>query len=403
MSRPLSIIPNEIYLEIFDNILPLDYVTKSDYYNTLSRMAVVCRFFASVALPRIFGSITFSPLEASNCSRMSKLSRQIIEGVEPGASIALYVKECFIEHFLADIEPDFFRSAFLSLSSKAMARMSNIVSLTIHQTPIQDQLLSSISDLVNLKSLVFTECHISAMQLTTLSLPRLTNFELTMCSYTDTDGFAKRIACPALNVLKADILFASELPTSFYRHVKELHLSSNPEDTSTNPSSPSIAITQILSHCASLTHLTLMSFASVTPIWDISLDIPVTLGILPPPSLHSVEFRPCKSIKKVDTVIRVLRLCSGNAQLSESLRRLSLVFDIHYQRDHIIPSVCQGMPNVSCIRLDKIEWRREAESGVWRPGIARLLPCPEYNRNFNNCMVHSLVCLGVPHWPNLAE
>ncbi|THH16061.1 hypothetical protein EW146_g4512 [Bondarzewia mesenterica] len=52
VSTSLPHIPNEIYLEIFDYLIPSEALSFEDYKATLSTLSLVCRFFRSVCLPR---------------------------------------------------------------------------------------------------------------------------------------------------------------------------------------------------------------------------------------------------------------------------------------------------------------------------------------------------------------
>lgn len=124
----LPLIPNEIYLEIFELIAPTDQPLQEKHVETFSALALVCRFFCSVALPRVFERVIFSGDTNGNsiqASRKTKWARQIVANTEPAKSVALYVKECTFELWL-DKEAERLLVPFATLYCKAMARMSNI-------------------------------------------------------------------------------------------------------------------------------------------------------------------------------------------------------------------------------------------------------------------------------------
>ncbi|KAG1748040.1 hypothetical protein EDB19DRAFT_2022881, partial [Suillus lakei] len=78
-------------------IAPTDQPLREQYIGTFSALALVCRFFCSVALPRVFERVTFSGDANGNraqASRTTKWARQIVANTGPAKSVALYVKEC---------------------------------------------------------------------------------------------------------------------------------------------------------------------------------------------------------------------------------------------------------------------------------------------------------------------
>ncbi|KIK61088.1 hypothetical protein GYMLUDRAFT_243768 [Collybiopsis luxurians FD-317 M1] len=90
--QPLDPIPNEIYLKILS-----DMHHKED----LSKLALVCRFFASIAIPRLFKKI-FIRFECDQLSKTWKESHTrfynvLREGDDRFAvSLCRYIRECEI-------------------------------------------------------------------------------------------------------------------------------------------------------------------------------------------------------------------------------------------------------------------------------------------------------------------
>ncbi|KAG1772022.1 hypothetical protein EDD22DRAFT_947571 [Suillus occidentalis] len=125
----LPLIPNEIYLHIFECIAPIDRPL-SQYFDQdikiFSALALVCRFFRFVALPRIFEGVTFSAKkhrDSTLASRKSEWATQILANDEPAMSLALYVRECTFDTLALHEEEKW---PFENLYCQAMARMSNI-------------------------------------------------------------------------------------------------------------------------------------------------------------------------------------------------------------------------------------------------------------------------------------
>ncbi|KIK46790.1 hypothetical protein CY34DRAFT_352508 [Suillus luteus UH-Slu-Lm8-n1] len=124
----LPLIPNEIYLHIFECIAPADQPLSDQYVETFSALALVCRFFCSVALPRIFERVTFlgyTDGDSTLASRKTEWARQILSNTEPGKSLALYVKVCTFRCWFEEDEAEL-PFPFASLYCQAIARMSNI-------------------------------------------------------------------------------------------------------------------------------------------------------------------------------------------------------------------------------------------------------------------------------------
>ncbi|GLB39895.1 hypothetical protein LshimejAT787_0704050 [Lyophyllum shimeji] len=137
--RTLSIIPNELYLEIIDYIDHAVDITPQDRERTLSSFALVCRLFSAVAVPRIFRSIYIGDTASDRpTARGAKFCRAIAQGKEPAASLASHVRECTLISWGA--------AAFIirrgSLPDKhyvkAIRGVKTLTSLTLHLSSICD-------------------------------------------------------------------------------------------------------------------------------------------------------------------------------------------------------------------------------------------------------------------------
>ncbi|KIK34783.1 hypothetical protein CY34DRAFT_617506 [Suillus luteus UH-Slu-Lm8-n1] len=178
----LPLIPNEIYLHIFECMAPTDQPLKEQDVETFSALALVCRFFCSVALPRIF--------------------EQILANSEPAKSLALYVKECTFEYWESD-EKTKWLFPFASLFCKAMTRMSNIRKVVFSSSFVKTDHWEALAELKQLEDLGFHFCSF---------IDDPPNKELTVRSvmlYGPRFTFTLRpIATTSLRSLKADIVEA---------------------------------------------------------------------------------------------------------------------------------------------------------------------------------------------------
>ncbi|KAG2749349.1 hypothetical protein P692DRAFT_201789165 [Suillus brevipes Sb2] len=146
----LPLIPNEIYLHIFESIAPPDQPLSEEYVQTFSALALVCRFFCSVA-----------NVNRTLASRKSKWARQILANTEPAKSLALYVKECTFERwgfweYTKESMGVLF--AFATLYSQAMARMSNIQKVFFSSSIVKTDHWHALAELKQLDVLEFHSC-----------------------------------------------------------------------------------------------------------------------------------------------------------------------------------------------------------------------------------------------------
>ena len=161
-TKELPLIPNEVYFEIFDYIEPSDLMSVSEYKCILSNLALVCRFFCVVLLPRIFKSLTFSGHpDKVDASGYALFCRALIRGKEPACLLALHIRECTFSQWAAGedhIELAF--NGFLGFYNRAITRMPNLKSLVLSCMPISKKLTQAMSKLTQLKALVMDSCEV---------------------------------------------------------------------------------------------------------------------------------------------------------------------------------------------------------------------------------------------------
>ncbi|KAG1824547.1 uncharacterized protein BJ212DRAFT_534180 [Suillus subaureus] len=157
----LPLILNEIYLAIFECIAPTDQPLREQCVGTFSALALVCRFFCSIALPRVFERVIFSGDTNGNrtqASRKTKWARQIVANTEPAKSVALYVKECTFELWDLDKEAKWLLFPFVMLYCQAMARMSNIRKVVFSASFVKKDHWEALAELKQLDVLEFCFC-----------------------------------------------------------------------------------------------------------------------------------------------------------------------------------------------------------------------------------------------------
>ncbi|KAG2157367.1 hypothetical protein DEU56DRAFT_764284 [Suillus clintonianus] len=162
----LPLIPNEIYLAIIECIAPTNEPLSKQNIRTFSALALVCRFFCSVALPRVFERVAFSGNSSGNsstinraeASRKTNWARQIVANAEPSKSIALYVKECTFNSWSTNKDHQWVLFPFATLYCQAMARMSNIRKVVIIGSFVKKEHWDAMAELKQLDDLKFSHC-----------------------------------------------------------------------------------------------------------------------------------------------------------------------------------------------------------------------------------------------------
>jgi hypothetical protein len=158
----LPLIPNEIYLAILDCIASSSEPLPQQHIKTFIALALVCRFFCAVALPRVFervvfsGNITGTDRAQACCKTM--WARQIVANTEPAKSIALYVKECYFKYWSGPKDEQLFHFPFPTLYCPAMARMTNIRKVKFDMSFVKKEHWEAMAALKQLDCLHFSYC-----------------------------------------------------------------------------------------------------------------------------------------------------------------------------------------------------------------------------------------------------
>jgi hypothetical protein len=142
-------------------MVPTDQPLREQDIGSFSALALVCRFFCSVALPRVFERVTFSGDTNGNrtqASRKTKWARQIVANTEPAKSVALYVKECAFELWDHKKDAKWLLFPFATLYCQAMARMSNIRKVVFSTSFVKTDHWKALAELKQLDVLEFYCC-----------------------------------------------------------------------------------------------------------------------------------------------------------------------------------------------------------------------------------------------------
>ncbi|KIJ08747.1 hypothetical protein PAXINDRAFT_102462 [Paxillus involutus ATCC 200175] len=168
--RDLPILPNEIYLIIFEDIAPTSSRLSPKQLLTLSNLSRVCRFFGNICLPRIFEYIAFinfmsrysyPPTEIPRISRARALCEQVATKEPLALSLAQCVKVChFMGWRFASGGPGSWAvQTFSELCLSGMAHMKNISKLEFFESSVQKAHWDVITTLESLEELRFTGCN----------------------------------------------------------------------------------------------------------------------------------------------------------------------------------------------------------------------------------------------------
>ncbi|KAF6760636.1 hypothetical protein DFP72DRAFT_1166243 [Ephemerocybe angulata] len=153
--------PNEIYAEILHYVQP-DRQDNAEYHRQLSKIALVCRYFCFLMVPRLFDTLIFDgSTEAKGPTpNYSGFCRSIIKDEGQARELAKYVRTCRVLNWLPDEGFGQISSAaasFLKLHFSAMVFMENLSSLIIDKIILTSQILRALSELKKLKHLELTD------------------------------------------------------------------------------------------------------------------------------------------------------------------------------------------------------------------------------------------------------
>ncbi|CAK5274160.1 unnamed protein product [Mycena citricolor] len=186
--RSLSLIPNEVYLEIFAYLEPrdgygtLDARESNHIFVNLSR---VCRLFCAASLTALYRRVRFSARNEDHTARtrgmnpdalcallvrrpprdaMDTFGRSSASEIELAKMIASWVRECVFDAWAEPRGRIPYAHLFLERNWRAVRRMSGLTALTLRSTPITKALLRTLSALSGtLKRLSLRACALESV------------------------------------------------------------------------------------------------------------------------------------------------------------------------------------------------------------------------------------------------
>ncbi|KII85691.1 hypothetical protein PLICRDRAFT_325686 [Plicaturopsis crispa FD-325 SS-3] len=155
-------IPNEIYFEIFDYLEPSEDISAAEYKATMCKLALVCRFFSAMCLPRAFKSLIYDGEFKGNSKdepSHAPFSRALLKGTKQAGTLAPFVKKCTFRNWSNDSKllKEVF-DAFTSLHLRAITRFDNLETLHFSHVMMQPIHFKAISMIKRLKHLTLTRC-----------------------------------------------------------------------------------------------------------------------------------------------------------------------------------------------------------------------------------------------------
>jgi hypothetical protein len=172
----LDPIPVEIYQEIFGYFQQNDDMSLQELRRSLANIALVCRFFSAMALPKLFAQVIFSGAGGRETSRTARFCQALNQDQELAKRLGQYVRTCIFTSWVKSSNDDdtlaMTRDALLSMYCTALAKMTSVETIAFHSISIDKRVLKAIKKLGLLQSLSFSRCSIDPG----LDLNHLTTF-----------------------------------------------------------------------------------------------------------------------------------------------------------------------------------------------------------------------------------
>ncbi|KAH6905363.1 hypothetical protein BKA70DRAFT_1225741 [Coprinopsis sp. MPI-PUGE-AT-0042] len=157
----LPAIPAEVYLHIFEDMHQgheSDEAAYSvEYRRNLSNIALSCRYFCSLMVPRLFSKIVFTPgVAGSVAPNHTSFCNAVTKNKGQGRALAQHIKHC--EFVSWGPGASWVTESFLKIYIAAVQYMTNLETLELVSTPIYPKLLSHMGSLPALNFLAVNGC-----------------------------------------------------------------------------------------------------------------------------------------------------------------------------------------------------------------------------------------------------
>lgn len=174
-TRPLPIISNEIYLEIFEYLEPSPEMHIDECKAIWSNLADVCRFFCAHFMGKIYEEFTFEVEKNTSGSSKDKTRKyitRICRGINEKAKlhtlVGSRVQRCIIRNWPVggneDGQVDLVLGAFLGLYTTAITRMPSLHTLRLESTFIGEELFSAVLKCRHLTRLELVDCRFDSSE-----------------------------------------------------------------------------------------------------------------------------------------------------------------------------------------------------------------------------------------------
>ncbi|KAF9233050.1 hypothetical protein BU15DRAFT_80520 [Melanogaster broomeanus] len=171
--RDLRIIPNEIYLTIFEHVALPSARLSPEQLETFTNLCLVCRSFGNLCLPRVFEHVEIhgfgnrapltrvgghAPLTDSSASRGRMLCQHIAAKEPLALELARCVKVCYVTNWPLGLEVSSELQMLSQIYLTGIARMKHIHELKISYSNVKTDHWNVISTLESLQELRFHYC-----------------------------------------------------------------------------------------------------------------------------------------------------------------------------------------------------------------------------------------------------
>ncbi|KAF8452239.1 hypothetical protein L210DRAFT_3517800 [Boletus edulis BED1] len=235
----LPLIPNEIYLHIFDYFAPPTGPLTPGELAMFTKLSYVCRFFANHCLTRIFEYLEFSgsvfrdntPFrirhDAIKTSRENTLCTQIAVNQSLALAIAKTVRICRFYDWKLDDMDSWAVQRFANRFTNALSHMKHLRELTFRNSVVDARHGNAIATLGSLEKLVFDACEfVQASAITNVledgKRVKVSDLQVTAC----TGNFQAIVAIHPryLRTLVVDMTFPQQVDWLGQSPLTELHL-----------------------------------------------------------------------------------------------------------------------------------------------------------------------------------
>lgn len=187
-TRCLSLIPNEIYMMIFEELQPLLYgYTINEHKRTIASLCLVCSFFRAICQPRMFHHLTFKGNASTTIAKRQANWRASL-AVRDARCVALssHIKSCAYQEWMADLDQEWIYTGLLQKNLQSASFLQSLKSVTLRQCTVTPSVLFALANIPRLLEVEMLLCETTPVSLDGLAgIPRRgwTSISITRCYY----------------------------------------------------------------------------------------------------------------------------------------------------------------------------------------------------------------------------